>query len=440
MNKLLTKTKRGGASMFIVMFTIIVLSIITLSFTRLVLSEATKTSNTDLSQSAYDSALAGVEDAKIALLRYHACLDQGYTKNSPGECGDIIRAMQNGIATNDCSTIEKVLKREQASDNHAVVVQETQDSTDQGNNTKMLQAYTCVTIKEDLEDYRTTLNASNRLRIIPIRASNINNLAYIQIKWFSRANLQNQKNTHLSGASGYNFCDTKSGSINLLYPSGVCNGLQQSPTTLTARLIQTDKTFDLSEMSVARANNQTNTGQLTFIPSRTSGATEFSGSSWSESADKGNNLTEMVKCDIGAEWLCNITLELPKTFKGASNDRGEANTYLLVSLPYGSPETDVSITAYAKKADGSKDRFDFTGVQARIDSTGRANDLYRRVETRVELVDTYFAYPEFEITMTDSTNDSLDKSFYATFDCYGADDGAGFSCPNSAEHYRFANY
>ncbi len=440
MNKLLTKTKRGGASMFIVMFTIIVLSIITLSFTRLVLSEATKTSNTDLSQSAYDSALAGVEDAKIALLRYHACLDQGYTKNSPGECGDIIRAMQDGIATNDCSTIEKVLKREKSDDNHAVVVQETQDSTDQGNNTKMLQAYTCVTIKEDLEDYRTTLNSSNRLRIIPIRASNINNLAYIQIKWFSRANLQNQKNTHLSGASGYNFCDSRSGSINLLYPSGVCNGLQQSPTTLTARLIQTDKTFDLSEMSVARANNQTNTGQLTFIPSRTSGLTEFSGSSWSQSADKGNNLTEMVKCDIGAEWLCNITLELPKTFKGASSDRGEANTYLLVSLPYGSPETDVSVTAYAKKADGTKARFDFTGVQARIDSTGRANDLYRRVETRVELVDTYFAYPEFEITMTDSANDSLDKSFYATFDCYGADDGAEFSCPNSAEHYRFANY
>ena len=64
----LNSKRRGGASIFIVAFTIIILSIIVLGFTRLIISEATKTSNTDLSQSAYDSALAGIEDAKIALL------------------------------------------------------------------------------------------------------------------------------------------------------------------------------------------------------------------------------------------------------------------------------------------------------------------------------------------------------------------------------------
>ena len=68
MKNLLQKTKRGGASMFVVMFTMIILSIITLGFTRLIISEATKTTNTDLSQSAYDSALAGVEDANITLV------------------------------------------------------------------------------------------------------------------------------------------------------------------------------------------------------------------------------------------------------------------------------------------------------------------------------------------------------------------------------------
>ena len=437
MNKLLSKNKRGGASMFVVMFTIIILSIITLSFTRLVMSEATKTSNTDLSQSAYDSALAGVEDAKIALLRYHACLDQGYTRNSSGTCGDIIKAMQDGIASNDCSTVEKVLKREQAAENHSVVVQETQNSTDAGNNTNMLQAYTCVTIKEDLDDYRTTLNSSNRLRIVPIRSDQISRLGYIKVKWFSRANLQNQKNTNLSGTSGYKFCDNTNDGINLLYRSGICDGYQQSPTVITVRLIQTDKNFNLSELSVSKDATHTDVGQLTFIPS-TNGATAINNSLWGESANKGTNLTQKVKCDVGSEWLCEVDLQLPETFNGG--ERSESNTYVLVSLPYGTPETDISITAYTTDGVDSANRFDFTGVQARIDSTGRANDLYRRVETRVELVDTYFAYPEFEITMTDSRDDVLKKNFATTFDCFAADNGITRTCTNSFEHSSFSNF
>ena len=190
MKKLLQKTKRGGASMFVVMFTMIILSIIVLGFTRLVISEATKTSNTDLSQSAYDSALAGVEDAKMALLKYHSCLDRGYRSKANGNtCEQIIYNMQNGILKQDCSTVSSVLKREHnSSTEQSVVVQETQKSNQEGNNADMLQAYTCVTIKEDLEDYRTTLDSSSRLRIIPIRSANIDSINHIQIKWFSKVN------------------------------------------------------------------------------------------------------------------------------------------------------------------------------------------------------------------------------------------------------------
>ena len=134
MKKLLLKTKRGGASMFVVIFTIIILSIIVLSFTRLIISEATKTSNTDLSQSAYDSALAGVEDAKIALLKYHACLDNGNTASSgTAECKKIIKEMQDGIKKRDCSTISNVLERESNnSTENSVVVQEIAQSIKRG--------------------------------------------------------------------------------------------------------------------------------------------------------------------------------------------------------------------------------------------------------------------------------------------------------------------
>ena len=57
------KTKKGATSIYIVAFTTMVLSILTISFVRIMVSEAQQTSNYDLSQSAYDSALAGIEDA-----------------------------------------------------------------------------------------------------------------------------------------------------------------------------------------------------------------------------------------------------------------------------------------------------------------------------------------------------------------------------------------
>lgn len=462
MKKLLQKTKRGGASMFVVMFTMIILSIIVLGFTRLILSEATKTSNTDLSQSAYDSALAGVEDAKMALLQYHACLDKGYraddTVNSA--CKEIIKDMQDGIAKQDCSTVANVLNREYTTTGteNAVVVQETQKSSDAGNNTNMLQAYTCVTIKEDLEDYRTTLDSSSRLRIIPIRAANIDSVNHVRIKWFSQVNF-NQLYKASGGAEGQRICGndymTRAGFNTLkLYPLGKCvdehthaTG-QQAPTTLAARLIQTDEWFDLSELSVARASDQTDTGQLYFVPTYSGGTNSIAASKWGESANKGENQPIRVNCGSAA-WFCTVDIDLPKTFKG-NNARSDANTYLLVSIPYGSPETDLSVMVYSyddvnycRSNPGDANRCvrqDFTGVQARIDSTGRANDLYRRVESRVELVDTYFAYPEFEITMRGGDTSHIKKTFDATFDCRYGDNGSISPCSWSDESEGYANF
>ena len=80
------------------MIVIIILGIITLGFTRLMLSQATQTTNNDLSQSAYDSALAGVEDAKISVIKYHQCLNKGYSiSTGTEECKFLIKTMQEGI-------------------------------------------------------------------------------------------------------------------------------------------------------------------------------------------------------------------------------------------------------------------------------------------------------------------------------------------------------
>ena len=64
------KFRKGAASFYIVAISTLILLIVAMSFAAVIIYEVTRTSNDDLSQSAYDSALAGVEDAKLAFYNY----------------------------------------------------------------------------------------------------------------------------------------------------------------------------------------------------------------------------------------------------------------------------------------------------------------------------------------------------------------------------------
>ena len=90
------ETKRGAAAIYVVVFTATLLSIIALSFVRLMITELGRTSNYSLSQSAYNSALAGIEDAKIVLLRYQNCVNNpNYTVNGQNVgCDKLIDYLQ----------------------------------------------------------------------------------------------------------------------------------------------------------------------------------------------------------------------------------------------------------------------------------------------------------------------------------------------------------
>ena len=413
-------TKRGMTSIVITMIVIIILGIITLGFTRLMLSQATQTTNNDLSQSAYDSALAGVEDAKISVIKYHQCLNKGYSiSTGTEECKFLIKTMQEGIKTQDCDVIKKALKREDDSTNadgtnnansQGVIIQETQRSSEDRSNTAsdMVQAYTCVTVKEELSDYKTSLSENDRVRLIPLRVNDTSSkIAAVEFNWYSNTNLEKDGGVH-------NICGNPSS-------SATKNKTLEAKSCITPALIvsmfQFDPTLALSELSTARSIG-TDRGTLFFRPlkSNDSSAVRIIGTDWLKSADKNENVVKKVNCKYGDTYACKTKLEFPNTFQG-NNEDGKSGIFLLVSLPYGASTTDLSI----KMLDRNGNTLWFNGVQARVDSTGRANDLYRRVETRLDLNDTKFPYPEFEITM--GGNGDINKNFYVTNNCWSSNNG-----------------
>ena len=154
--KKIRKFKKGAASFYIVAISTLILVIIAASFAAVIISEIARTSNDDLAQSAYDAALAGVEDAKLAYYNYQTCLEN----DSCGDMQGLIDAANDGDDSNDkCDMVAVMLGRTVESDK-GVLVQET----DTGNN--MQQYYTCTILRTKVPDYKTMLTSANPTKVM----------------------------------------------------------------------------------------------------------------------------------------------------------------------------------------------------------------------------------------------------------------------------------
>ena len=391
----LLKTKSGAAAFYVVIFTTLLLSVIVLSFINIMISEADRTTNDDLSKSAYDSSLAGIEDAKVAIMKYHQCLDAGYKADASaanGTCQKIVWAMQNAAATGDCDVISKVLGRNNYQGGE-VIVQETAGST---NSTEMDQAYTCVKISEDLDDYRSTVNSSNRVRLIPIRTTDADKITGIAFNWYSGSNTTTNPKLQ-----------TKSTYINNKYIPIV-----------NLDFYQTNQVFNLGQLSVNNDNTGTDRVSLMLQPNSNTGVSRFSSGTLLDASDKADNAPLSVNCSNSGEFKCQSILQFPAPFNGGP--RNTTTALLRVELPYGDTEADFSITLCTGTDLNSlcNTTTRFVGIQAQIDSTGRANDVFRRVDARVELIDTNFPYPEFAVQLSGSNSDVIMKDFWVTNNCW----------------------
>lgn len=392
------KYKKGAASFYIVAFSTLILMIIATSFAAIIISEVTRTSNDDLSQSAYDSAMAGVEDAKLAFYNYQNCLTQKKNNGTmPDGCSEILNYMDNP----DCDMVGKILGRSSSSEGQPVVVEE---SNTVGNN--MQQAYTCVTMTDSVPGYESTLSSSNMIRVIKAKFEDgvdASNIARVKLSWFSDTNTSTVKYSNFDG-SNVSFKAATVGSI-------------AAPPTISLAMIQTDEKFTISDFQSSNGADRSDRGLIYLVPTdskekaKKTNASTYIGAYNDTSknvitarqfADSNNklkkNLPYAVYCsEDNGDYLCSATINLPKPLH---TDVRNDDTFIFVAgLPYGAPTTDFllefecaddKVCAKCKVGDTDCDpaakggTANLKGVQIEVDSTGKANDLFRRVSVRLD--------------------------------------------------------
>jgi Tfp pilus assembly protein PilX len=366
-----TKRNQSGAvSLFVVIFAALLMTIVTVSFVQIMIKDQQQAGIQDLSQSANDAALAGVEDAKRLLLLDQSCRDG--TAAATINCAAIATALTPvpGQNETDCSTLSQ-----------SGIVGETNNETlirqSAGDNAEKLdQAYTCVKIGVNTVNYEGKLEA-NKTTLVPI--TGVSTFDSVEISWFTS---QDVSSTSTNPTVGF---PSSGPEVNL--PRIGTKWPLNYPPLLRTQLVQLGgsfKTIDFDDSQAGRSNAHT----LFLYPGET-GLSNFDFAvDGRRSGTSAPHLTECEPSFITEQYLCKATITLPAPIDGDVVNR---NAYLRLTALYNGARFSV------KLKNGASDVL-FNRVQPEVDATGRANDVFRRVKARVELKGD-FPYPEAAIDM-----------------------------------------
>lgn len=358
----LQQNQRGAVSIFIVVFSALLIMVITVSFVRIMIRDQHQASMTDLSQSAYDSAQAGVEDAKRALIRWHnACV-------SGSDAEDCVK-LKSIIEDENCNTVPRMLYDQPADHMEETKIKQTSSTDDE----LLDQAYTCTIIKTETDNYQGRLEADQSTLISLKGVSQFNK---IRLSWFTEQDLSSGNVASLDN-------DPDTSLPNTWDPN--------RPSLMRTQLIQAESGFNLDHFD-------TNEGSSTlyFYPKRV-GVTTSSFASDGRLAQKNIETTRCTTA-LGSDlYFCSMTIDLQNPISSGDS------ALLRLSSYYNAASFEVRLLQ-----DDVVVKFD--GVQPEVDSTGRANDLFRRVVSRIEMMDSTFPYPDAAINVSGN----LCKTFLVT--------------------------
>ena len=353
--------KKGAVSIFAVIFSTLLLTVLTVSFMGLMISAQQRAINNDLSQSAYDSALAGVEDAKRVV---RACANGNV---------DACSALE---AASDCQVVAR------AKVNGSVGQPETVIASNSSSGQSFDQAYTCVNIAMDSVDYLFEAQ-SGRAHVVPLRATQP--IKKITIEWFT---LEDNNNAPARTPTSSPASSTS------LPPIASWNS--SAPSLIRAQLITPGESFSLSSLDESSSSrtlflrpDTMSNGATSGMPTANIQVSQAAQPRATSGDGSYSNSVNTVVCSSNYAnngFSCSVTLDLADDqviSTGASN-----NALLRVDSLY--KGANVRVTLHSQ--DGSEIKFD--DVQPVVDSTGRASTLFRRVEARLRM-GTDFPYPSY---------------------------------------------
>lgn len=364
--------QNGAVSLFIVVFTALLITTITISFMQVMMRDQQQATYSDLSESAYDSAMAGVEDAKRLLLLDNDCRNGSAALGV--DCVAVETALMPSPGQNQtgCDTLVRGGIVGQ-SGNETIIQQEVGDGAD-----TLDQAYTCIKIAKNTGDYLGSIDSDASATLVPLRATDPFNK--IVISW------------GLSKSGGTVDLTTNSRELPVL---GETSWPETRPALLRTQLINGRDSFRLADFDTSGFSNT-----LFMYPSATGSTTAQFALDGRRGALAGE--PQLVSCQptvSSGAYACSVTIDVDPVV----NARSQTAFLNLVAL-YN--RTDYKI----ELLNGSTPVL-FDSVQPEVDSTGRANDLFRRVVSRVELNNT-FNYPVAAL----ETRHNICKNFSVTTD------------------------
>lgn len=318
--------KKGSVSLFVVIFFSLLATVLVAGFVRVAVKEQQATLARNLSQSAYDASQAGIEDAKRVIIKLK------------DEC--------TGVSNTACDTLRDNINSQECNKAPSLLNSTSPSTTEievKNTNYTYNQAYTCVTITNNTDDFLGSLNP-DATKIIPLIGESP--FTNVKLEWFTKSNTTDGSSLYLGTFSSN--------------PSSLDSN---SPPFLAVRFIQSPESgFSLTNL------DSTDSFSRLFIKPSNGG-----NSSASSSSDPWNPIKSApieATCDSGFPngYACSINLSLPSL---------KAVSLLEIKALY--KNTDYRVSLY-----NSTSLVKFKGVQTKIDSTGRANDIFRRVETRLE--------------------------------------------------------
>jgi len=347
--------ERGGVSIFIVIFTALLVTVVTASFTQLMVRGQQQATANDLSQSAYDSAIAGVEDAKRALVRFQECENEG---TSAGDtCADSIKT---ALEKKTCNSLES-----------AGVVRFSSEGEVQVGEPEQNQAYTCVIVDLETPTVEGEGLKSNVPTLIPLRSKQ--DIDTVKISWFT------SKDLGKLGADDSQQPDFPTPSDPTLERFALGNDWPSfAPPLLRAQLIQ----FKKGGLSLDSFNSpgSANARTLFLYPSDSGGSASDFGLDFRRSGSQ-KNIPKKASCNRNfttyGGYACQVEISLPNPENGSKVNR---EAYLELQTYY----QDVS-SYKVELGNGSGTPPKFDQVQAIVDSTGRASSLFRRVKVNISL-------------------------------------------------------